>query len=76
MIIVIITAAVADYYYDDDGTTQVQTISTFNYREYFLRSLLFLDVTQHRLVEKCFGTTYGSHLQWSSSPKRISSWTA
>jgi hypothetical protein len=46
---VIITAAVLDGGVGG-GTTQVQTISTLNYRKYFLRSLLFLDVTQHRLV--------------------------
>jgi hypothetical protein len=36
-------------------------------------SLIFWDLTQHRLAAsyQSFGTTYRSHLQWSRSPRRM-----
>jgi len=38
--------------------------------QYFMNSSLFWCVTQRRLaVNRRFGTTYKSHLQWSSSPR-------
>ena len=42
-----------------------------------LRSALFRDFTQRRVVIPCrrFGKTYRSHLQGTRSPRRISSWT-
>jgi hypothetical protein len=39
-----------------------------------MRSSLFWDITQRRVVIFCrrFGTTYGSHIQGSRSPKNVS----